>query len=429
MSAAHLAVADVGRERLRFPSRAAGPIEAQVAAANDRSRSHAASLLERWIPGFAWADRAQSTDCNTLASGAVASGFLERIDLTAVVDRHLIAADVAGAGLKLVRDGDRVPVDALLCESPDGPAGRPVARRGVMGRLLDEGYTVVMDGIDLTSGPLMRLAEIFERAFGCPCNINAYESLRPATSFGVHWDDQEVVIVQLDGAKDWEVYEPVELSMHRGVHASEVTDRLVWSGTLEPGGVLYVPRGWGHRVTGRDEPTLHLTITLPRVNGLAVLAAALAHVDDREPSGPTAAGIGAAVDGLVDDGTYEHGVAAYRAAMPSRSTQRLSVLERLADDDRTDLFCRGVNPGGFMWVDAQSVGGTVALASHGRILTMDRDGLRAILDVADGAPRPLAGSTGSDTDVLRAAACVGLVEVCGGSELTWDDQGIVPGMR
>lgn len=42
----------------------------------------------------------------------------------------------------------------------------------------------------------------------------------------------------------------------------------LWEGMLEDGDVLYIPRGWWHVAIPLDEPTLHLTFGIHRVNGL-----------------------------------------------------------------------------------------------------------------------------------------------------------------
>lgn len=79
---------------------------------------------------------------------------------------------------------------------------------------------------------------------------NAYAAWSDSSAFGRHSDDHDVLVIQAEGAKDWTVHSP---------DGAEVLD-----GTLTPGDVLHIPRGWDHQVVGRGGPSLHWTFGFRR---------------------------------------------------------------------------------------------------------------------------------------------------------------------
>lgn len=102
----------------------------------------------------------------------------------------------------------------------------------------------------------------------CPASANAYLSLREqgSTTFGTHWDTHDVFVVQLLGRKRWRVYEPtLELPLPAQT-SLRVGDRRpetpVLDCILEPGDLLYVPRGWWHEVEAFGSASFHLSIGL-----------------------------------------------------------------------------------------------------------------------------------------------------------------------
>ena len=100
-------------------------------------------------------------------------------------------------------------------------------------------------------------------AFRAYVQVNCYLSYGDASGFGPHWDDHDVVVIQLAGRKHWEVHEPSELGALSAFTPPGATQRSIWSGLLSPGSALYIPRGWPHSVTGlSSEPSVHLTLSI-----------------------------------------------------------------------------------------------------------------------------------------------------------------------
>ncbi|MFD8217616.1 JmjC domain-containing protein [Streptomyces sp. NPDC059697] len=95
-----------------------------------------------------------------------------------------------------------------------------------------------------------------------PHQVNAYASWTPTEGFGIHWDDHDVIVVQVEGAKRWRLYGPTrQAPMHHDVAFPEPPpEPPVADVVLNPGDVLYLPRGWWHAVTA-DQGTDSLYLT------------------------------------------------------------------------------------------------------------------------------------------------------------------------
>jgi hypothetical protein len=94
-------------------------------------------------------------------------------------------------------------------------------------------------------------------------SVQTYGYLTAPDRFGSrpHRDSADVFAVQIEGNKEWTLYDvPTDDDWHRG-HIDEdtpVTEKVV----LSPGDVLYVPSGMGHRAQSGPTGSLHLTISI-----------------------------------------------------------------------------------------------------------------------------------------------------------------------
>lgn len=96
--------------------------------------------------------------------------------------------------------------------------------------------------------------------------------LTPANSQAVrlHNDDQDVFLLQVWGRKRWTIrnapqllaYTEEMLGKEEAVPEGLVGDPVM-EFTIEPGDFLYMPRGQLHEAATGDEPSLHITITVP----------------------------------------------------------------------------------------------------------------------------------------------------------------------
>lgn len=199
------------------------------------------------------------------------SGLLSWNDLNALLTHHRLEPP----RLRLSVDGEALPQHAYTL---------PVTtrRNTVWHRLspadlhhhLADGATLVLDAIDELHPGVGKFGRQLERHFRTGIQINTYASWTPEEGFGVHWDDHDVLVLQVDGAKRWRIYGPTrQAPLYRDTDVpepppSEPSVELV----LRAGDMLYLPRGWWHAVAASEgEHSLHLTCGMQTTTGADLL--------------------------------------------------------------------------------------------------------------------------------------------------------------
>ncbi|MFF1493195.1 JmjC domain-containing protein [Streptomyces sp. NPDC058304] len=127
---------------------------------------------------------------------------------------------------------------------------------------LKDGASLVLDAVEKIHPAVGMAAEGLERFLGTSVQANAYASWTNREGFGLHWDDHDVVVVQVHGSKRWRLYGSTrEAPTFRDVESPETPEGdPVADIVLAPGDVLYLPRGWWHAVTAdQGTESLHLT--------------------------------------------------------------------------------------------------------------------------------------------------------------------------
>jgi Cupin superfamily protein len=139
---------------------------------------------------------------------------------------------------------------------------------------LKSGATLVLDAIDEMVPAISTTCETLTRIFLTHIQANAYASWGESRGFGLHWDDHDVIIIQIAGSKHWQIFGPTrEYPLYRDVelNTERPQTKPVWERSIRAGDVLYVPRGHWHDVVAANEPTLHLTFGINNPNGVDLL--------------------------------------------------------------------------------------------------------------------------------------------------------------
>lgn len=127
-----------------------------------------------------------------------------------------------------------------------------------------DGATVILPQLHLRVATLADLCRGLEREFSSRFQTNIY--LTPggnAQGFKPHFDNHDVLVLQVAGAKQWKIYDTPEVLPHRGHNfdparypAGPVTQDF----TLHAGDMLYIPRGVMHDAVSTDQLSLHITV-------------------------------------------------------------------------------------------------------------------------------------------------------------------------
>jgi Cupin superfamily protein len=197
--------------------------------------------------------------------------LLPWVALNGILRRHRLEAP----RLRLARGGQQIPAE-------DYTAGVQPRRGGSYRRLrfdalaeqLRGGATLVIDSIDELYGPIDDLAAGLERALRERVQVNCYASFGAVHGFDTHWDDHDVLAVQVHGRKRWRVFGPTRAHPQRRdvEHPAPPQGDPVHDLILAAGSVLHVPRGWWHDATALEGPSVHLTFGVTSATGAELIA-------------------------------------------------------------------------------------------------------------------------------------------------------------
>uniref|UniRef100_A0A8C5P2L1 Bifunctional lysine-specific demethylase and histidyl-hydroxylase n=1 Tax=Jaculus jaculus TaxID=51337 RepID=A0A8C5P2L1_JACJA len=108
---------------------------------------------------------------------------------------------------------------------------------------------------------------VLQEQFGSMAGSNVYLTPPNSQGFAPHYDDIEAFVLQLEGRKLWRVYRPRDSSEELALTSSpnfsqEDLGEPVLQTVLEPGDLLYFPRGFIHQAECQDgSHSLHLTLS------------------------------------------------------------------------------------------------------------------------------------------------------------------------
>ena len=174
--------------------------------------------------------------------------------------------------LKLFREGNPIDPHHFIDNMDKAPEYRQI-NAGRLIASLTQGCQMVIDGIQKNVPEIRDLSEEFEHVFQAPNLVNLYAGWGTQNAFHLHWDPQEVFILQLSGRKHWKVYAPTRPFplQDDDEKAKPPQGQPAWEGVVEDGDLLYLPRGFWHVVRPIGEPSLHLNIGLEMATGLDFL--------------------------------------------------------------------------------------------------------------------------------------------------------------
>ncbi|MGW8354649.1 cupin domain-containing protein [Streptomyces wedmorensis] len=170
--------------------------------------------------------------------------------------------------LRVAKDGSTAAESSFT--SPGG-VGASVADQlddTALWRSFADGSTLVLQALQRTWEPVTDLAARLGTELGHPVQANAYVTPPQNRGFDDHYDVHDVFVLQVTGSKRWIVHEPVHpdplrdqpWTAHRAAVADAAQGEAYIDTVLEPGDVLYLPRGWLHAAEALGAVSIHLTL-------------------------------------------------------------------------------------------------------------------------------------------------------------------------
>lgn len=194
-------------------------------------------------------------------------------DFTALLSRDAVDELLSQRGLRtpfmrMTRNGDVIP-PARYTRS--GGAGAEISDQVADDKVLAEfaaGATIVLQGLHRMWPPIQTFASALSTQLGHPVQVNAYITPPMNQALAPHYDVHDVFVLQFAGRKGWRIHEPVwKLPLRHqpwndrkaAVTARSAEAPLIDT-VLEPGDMMYLPRGYLHSATSFDGVSGHLTI-------------------------------------------------------------------------------------------------------------------------------------------------------------------------
>lgn len=153
----------------------------------------------------------------------------------------------------------------------------PMVNMRSLGRLLGEGATLILDQANVFDPTMEVTCRALQWWSHERVQVNAYLTTNDASGFPLHWDDHDVVIIQLAGEKEWEVRGTSrKVPMYRDSDPNTTpSEEIVWAGLMRTGDVMHIPRGHWHQATRNGHGSgnsLHVTFGITQRTGASWLA-------------------------------------------------------------------------------------------------------------------------------------------------------------
>ena len=176
-----------------------------------------------------------------------------------ILDHFINSADLREGMIDLTSQKKRMSRDDYVDE------GGRVSRVAIAEEYLD-GATIILPQLHDSIFKLGEFCRALEEVFSCHMQTNIYLTPSGNQGFPIHYDNHDVFVMQVSGAKAWRVYGvPVETPFRGerfelGQYEPGPVSREF---TLNSGDCLYLPRGMMHDAENvGEEPSLHITVGL-----------------------------------------------------------------------------------------------------------------------------------------------------------------------
>jgi ribosomal protein L16 Arg81 hydroxylase len=179
--------------------------------------------------------------------------------------------------LQLHIDTNRVP-PAAYCVNAANRDHQPVLRPDPekVQELIGRGATLLLNEIETLVPGVLALVDTIQRELGAKSSVNLYYSQKERKGFDSHCDRHDVFAAQIYGSKRWNIYQgqldrPIEHAMFQNVPQVEYDRRkgeVAEVIEMNPGDLLYLPRGQFHDALTSSGISVHLSVSSNEPLGL-----------------------------------------------------------------------------------------------------------------------------------------------------------------
>ncbi|WP_434628053.1 JmjC domain-containing protein [Chromobacterium sp. CV08] len=166
---------------------------------------------------------------------------------------------------ELYLDSGFIPHDQLIVEYTDMDGRRAVSvRQKRVKMLLEAGATANCFGQEAHFPELMRLKKRFAEYFSAEVETSLFYSQQDHPGLAPHYDCVEIFVLQISGHKRWYVSSQRQTNPLVGYGQPVAYDNDAPHAVidLEPGDLLYLPRGLFHHACALSGESLHTTVAV-----------------------------------------------------------------------------------------------------------------------------------------------------------------------
>lgn len=300
------------------------------------------NLARQLQRAFGWSSR-DAVGRGFARANLPSEGFAEWLFSTDRLFELITSRDLVPPQLRFVKNGAPIDADHFIA-TPAARAPRPDPTK--ISRLLQDGATLILNFADEVDARLALACRSLQWWLGEVVKVNVYLTTGPTRGFNIHWDAEDVVIVQIDGTKEWDVRGTYPMPGD-GAHQADPPPDSVWQGELKRGAAIYLPRGQWHAAGRNDDGfSLHLTFSLAESTGVDWLVWAADRArevelfrrrlpDDVERANDHARLLKEAVSEFLDN----HGPSMYRQKRPIPSNRRGHIFVPNVGRSFTHVLC------------------------------------------------------------------------------------------
>lgn len=251
------------------------------------------------------------------------------------IDHILASLPLQQKDLRMARSGEVVPPANYVTESGEIDIDAVYAEFGA-------GATIILEQLQRRWQPLRSFCADLQDFFEGYVQANVYVTPQNSQGFDIHYDTHDVIVVQVYGEKFWEVFDsPLTLPLISQPHNKlQHTLPEPSSFILSSGDVLYLPRGWYHRASTLDRPSIHITVgifpPMWRELFLEIVRSAAEANENFRASLPFSLLNPEEFDGHIESGHFKQMIAAL--SEPEVINQALSTMKKRFEAARTPLF-------------------------------------------------------------------------------------------
>ncbi|MGW6274088.1 cupin domain-containing protein [Streptomyces sp. NPDC055060] len=224
-------------------------------------------VLETRLTGLSRDDFARDFWARTALLTRGASDFSDLFSADAV-DELIARRGLRTPFLRVAKDGSTLPDASFISPAGVGATIGDQLDDTALWRLFADGATLVLQALQRTWGPVADFTARLSTELGHPVQANAYVTPPQNRGFDDHYDVHDVFVLQISGTKRWLIHEPVHPDPLRDQPWTDRRDAVAEAArgeayidtVLEPGDVLYLPRGWLHAARAQGEVSIHLTL-------------------------------------------------------------------------------------------------------------------------------------------------------------------------